>query len=80
MTVDTIKNAIVELPGPQRQELAAWFEELEQAEWDRRMESDLAPGGAGEHLFERLQTELKAGTATELREGLRSRREARAPK
>ena len=80
MTVDTIKNAIVELPGPQRQELAAWFEELEQAEWDREMEQDLAPGGRGEHLFERLQKELKAGTATPLAEGLRQRREVRAAK
>ena len=80
MTVDAIKDAIAQLRGSQRQELAAWFDELEQAEWDRQMEHDLAPGGPGEHLFDRLQLEIKAGTATSLAEGLRRRRDARATK
>jgi hypothetical protein len=80
MTVDAIKSAIAQLPGPQRQELAVWFDELEQAEWDRQMERDLAPGGPGEHLFERLQKELETGAATSLSEGLRQRRDARDAK
>jgi hypothetical protein len=37
MTVEAIKDAIVQLSGGERQELADWFDHLQEDEWDRQM-------------------------------------------
>ena len=72
MTVETIKEAIVQLSEPERHELAKWFGEFEEDEWDRQMEKDFSPGGRGEHLLEKIKTQVRAGNFTPLEEGIRS--------
>lgn len=61
MTVEAIKDAIVHLSEPERQQLADWFEELEEDSWDRQMEQDFAPGGRGVHLLEEVKADIAAG-------------------
>ena len=47
MTVEAIKEAIVQLSESERKELAGWFDELEEEAWDKEMERDFSPGGRG---------------------------------
>jgi hypothetical protein len=75
MTVEAIKDAIVHLSEEERKQLADWFEELEEAAWDRQMERDFAPGGRRAHLLEKVDRQIDAGNFTSLEEGLRRRRE-----
>src|SRR5947209_2897267 len=56
MGVEAIKEAIAHLSGQERQQLAQWFLELEEDEWDRQMERDLSPGGRGAHLLRKLKS------------------------
>ena len=78
MTVENIKEAIVQLSESDRKQLADWLEELDEEEWDRQMEEDFSPGGRGAHLLEKVDREIQAGNYTSLEEGLRRRREQRA--
>jgi hypothetical protein len=78
MTVDAIKDAIAHLPEQERKQLADWFEEMEEQAWDRQMEQDLAPGGRGAHLLDKIDRQIDAGNFTSLEEGLRQRREQRS--
>jgi hypothetical protein len=80
MTVEAIKDAIVHLSGTERQQLAEWFDQIQEDEWDRQMEKDFAPGGRGAHLLEEVEREIEAGNTTSLEEGLRRRREQRTNK
>jgi len=78
MTVEKIKEAIVHLSESDRKQLADWMEELEEEEWDRKMDADFSPGGRGAHLLEKVDREIQSGNYTSLEEGLRQRREKRA--
>ena len=78
MTVENIKEAIVQLSESDRKQLADWLEELEEEEWDRQMEEDFSPGGRGAHLLETVDREIQSGNYTSLEEGLRQRRQQRA--
>ena len=75
MTVQAIKDAIEQLSGPERRELADWFERLEEEAWDAEMERDFAPGGRGHHLVEKINQQIHAGKFTPLEKGLRLRQE-----
>ena len=75
MTVEAIKAAIEQLPVPERQKLADWFEQLEEQAWDAEMDQDLSPGGRGHHLVEKIGQEIDEGRFTPLEKGLRSRQE-----
>lgn len=61
MTVDAIKEAIAELGAEEKASLAAWLIEQDAAEWDRQMEEDFSPGGAGMVLLEEAEAEVRAG-------------------
>ena len=84
MTLEDIKEAVVHLSGPERQQLAEWFGGLQEDEWDRQMAKDFSPGGRGAHLVEQVDREIDRTIATDnvtsLEEGLRTRREQRAKK
>ena len=70
MTVAAIKDAIVHLSEPERQELADWFEELEEEAWDRQMERDFAPGGRGAYLLDEVKADIAAGRTKPMQEFL----------
>jgi hypothetical protein len=61
MTVETIKEAIVHLSESERRQLAEWFDEMKEEEWDLQMEKDFAPGGRGVHLLSEVDAEMEAG-------------------
>jgi len=75
MNVEAIKEAIVHLSGQDRQQLAQWFLELQEDEWDRQMERDFSPGGRGAHLLEKVEKQIEAGNFSSLEDGLRDRRQ-----
>lgn len=77
MTMEALKDAITQLPAPERRHLAQWFDELQEDEWDRQIERDFSPGGRAAHLAERIDRQIEAGEGTSLDEGLRIRREQR---
>lgn len=75
MTVQAIKAAIEQLSEPERRELANWFDQLEEEAWDAEMEQDLAPGGRGHHLLDKINQQIDDGKFTPLVQGLRHRQE-----
>jgi hypothetical protein len=75
MTVEAIKDAITHLSEPERKDLAAWLEEMEEDAWDREMEDDFAPRGRGAHLLEKVDRRIDEGKFTSLQEGLLRRAE-----
>ena len=70
MTVEAIKAAIQELSEPDRQNLANWFDELEEQAWDSEMERDFSPGGRGYDLVKRVNSQIDKGKFCPLKEGL----------
>jgi hypothetical protein len=73
MTVEAIKAAIQKLPQSDRQNLADWFDELEEQAWDAEMERDFSPGGRGYDLVERINSNIDKGKFGPLDEGSRIR-------
>jgi hypothetical protein len=61
MTVESIKQAIAELGAEEKTSLATWLMEQDAAEWDRQMEADFSPGGAGMALLEEAEGDVRAG-------------------
>jgi hypothetical protein len=70
MTVEDIKDAIVHLSEPQRQQLAEWFDEVKEDEWDRQIEKDFSPGGRGHHLLQEVEADIAAGRTKPMEEFL----------
>ncbi len=79
MTVEAIKEAISELGADEKTSLAAWLIEQDAAEWDRQMEEDFSPGGAGMALFEEAKAELHAGRVKPMDEFLAEARQGTKP-
>ena len=73
MTVEAIKEAIAELPEPERAALAAWLIEQEYDRWDRRMVKDFSPGGRGYPLVEKVNRQIDEGKYTPLEEGFQQK-------
>ena len=61
MTVDAIKGLIEDLPPEDLTALASWISERETA-WDRRIEQDFSPGGAGMALLDEVDAQIDAGS------------------
>jgi hypothetical protein len=77
MTVEAIKEAISRLPDDERHSLAAWLNDLEYDDWDRKMVSDFSAGGRGMALVEAIRREVSQGKAFPFEEGLRQNRPRR---
>ncbi len=69
MTVEAIKDAITELLDEDRQSLAAWLNDLEYDEWDRKMVADFTPGGRGMALVEKVKRQIAEGQSRPMKEG-----------
>ncbi len=61
MTVDAIKQAIVDLPEDQKFALAAWLNQQTMDDWEKKMQRDFSPGGRGNHLVEEVKNQIRAG-------------------
>ena len=61
MTVESIKQAIAELPSEQKTSLTAWLVRQDMDDWDRQIEQDFSPGGAGMALLNEAETDIRQG-------------------
>jgi hypothetical protein len=61
MTVESIKEAIAELPAEEKTSLAAWLLQQDMGEWDKQMEEDFSPGGRGMALLDEAEADVRAG-------------------
>lgn len=61
MTMESLKAEIVALPDEERHSLAVWLNGLNDDDWDREMMRDLALGGQGSGLLERVRADISAG-------------------
>jgi len=61
MKLAELKSAISELSDRERAELAAWLLSLDREAWDRQMETDFSPGGAGMKLLEEVDSAIDRG-------------------
>jgi hypothetical protein len=78
MTVESIKQAIAELGAEEKTSLAAWLIEQDAVEWDRQMEEDFSPGGAGMALMEEAEADVRASRTKPMEEFL-AEEKARGP-
>ena len=67
--VEAIKDAIVHLSEPEREELAEWIDQMQEDEWDREMERDFSAGEVAR--AESLPHELEAARIVRPRLGMR---------
>lgn len=77
MTVDGIKEAISRLPDDERHLLAAWLNEFDYDDWDRKMVKDFSAGGRGTALIEAIKHEVDQGKAVSFEEGLEQAKQNR---
>jgi hypothetical protein len=70
MTVEAIKEAIAELAADEKTSLAAWLIGQDAAEWDRQMEEDFSPSGAGMALLEEVEADVRSGRVKSMDEFL----------
>jgi hypothetical protein len=77
MTVDGIKEAIFQLPDDERHSLAAWLNELDYDDWDRKMVKDFSAGGRGMALIEAIKHEVSQEKAVPFEEGLEQAKQNR---
>ena len=61
MTVESIKEAIAELPADEKTSLMAWLLQQDMEEWDKQIEEDFSPGGRGMALLEEAEADIQAG-------------------
>ncbi|HZU26589.1 MAG TPA: hypothetical protein VFA04_13775 [Bryobacteraceae bacterium] len=69
MELPEIQRAIEELPPEKQAELAAWFADRDQADWEAQIERDFAPGGAGMPLLQQMKADERAGKFRPMDEG-----------
>ena len=68
MTVEAIKDAISELPAGEKVALASWLNLQTMDGWDKEMAADFSPDGPGQHVVERIKSEIRAGKFRPMRE------------
>lgn len=61
MKLAELKSAITELSDRERAELMAWLMDMDHEAWDRQIEKDFSPGGAGSKLLEEVDAVIKRG-------------------
>ena len=74
MTLEAIKEAIAELPNPEKTSLMSWLNAQDAEDWDRQIEADFSEGGAGVALLEQWDSEIATGGSMSLDEFFRQRR------
>jgi hypothetical protein len=63
--VEELESKILELPQQDFAKLRNWLIELDDAQWDKQIASDLKSGKLN-HLINNAKTEMAAGTAAKL--------------
>ena len=74
MTLDSIKEAIEQLPPEQQTALASWLSERDWNSWDEQIERDFSAGGRGVALLPELEQEIGEGRTRPMEGGIAERR------
>jgi len=61
MTVEALKEAIIQLPEDERHSLALWLNEIDYDGWDKEMIQDFSPGGRGMAWAQKVKREIAEG-------------------
>jgi len=61
MTLEAIKEEIMDLSQNERARLTAWLLQQDREEWDRQIEEDFSPGGDGMVLLEEAEADVREG-------------------
>jgi len=64
-TVKEIKQAVQALPDDQFEEFSSWFDQYEEAHWDRQIERDEKSGPLRE-MMEKARSDFEAGKCRRL--------------
>jgi hypothetical protein len=80
MTLEAIKQAITELPEPEKSSLVVWLNEQDAKAWDKQVEEDFSAGGAGIALIEKWDAEINAERTLPLEDFLAHREKVRKVK
>ena len=65
MSLQEIEKAIVSLPAPEVDALAAWLDELRARRWDEKIEADVESGRL-DALLDEVEAEHRAGLSKPL--------------
>ncbi len=80
MNLQAIKEAITELAPEDKTRLAGWLLRQDLEEWDRQIEEDFSPGGAGMALLKEAQADVREGRVKPLDDFLSEARTKRRVK
>jgi hypothetical protein len=80
MTLEAIKQAIIELPEQEKSSLVVRLNEQDSKAWDNQIEEDFSEGGAGMALLKSWDAEIRVGRSVPLEEFLALRETARKAK
>lgn len=83
MSVESIKEAIAELPPEEKTALAAWLLRQDMEAWDRQIEQDFSSCGRGMALLDEAEADALAGRVEPMDQFLtevKSGRVARKPR
>ena len=70
MTLEAIKEAIIELADTDKAALVSWVNRQDAQAWDKQMEADFSEGGAGMALLRQWDAEIGSGNSISLEEFL----------
>ena len=68
MSLIELQQAIVALPADRQASLATWLAERGRCQWDREVEEDFSPGGAGMSLLDQVRAQVDRGESLPMAE------------
>ena len=77
MTLESIKEAIEQLPPEEQTILASWLSERDWKAWDEQIERDFPADGRGMPLLAELEREIAGGETRAMEEGFAERLKSR---
>jgi hypothetical protein len=77
MTLESIKEAIAQLPADAKTQLSEWLLQQDMAEWDRQIEEDFSAGGPGMTLLKEAEADVREGRVRPMDEFLAETRARR---
>lgn len=76
MTLESIKDAIEQLPAEEESILARWLSERDWNKGDEQIETDFSPGGRGMPLLAEMEREIAEGKTRSMDGGFAERRKS----
>jgi hypothetical protein len=65
ITITELKTLVIELPPRELDEFTDWFNEFQEAQWDKEIETDIKSGKL-DHLIQQAEKALSEGKCKEI--------------